>query len=523
MQMQKFKRNELPFSGRIVELLCNNQEFLQPLIGHSFSVAHFKDQIIQKQNFSQSSRITLHDALYQQYNHAKLEVPSQLNFLLKDNCFTVCTGHQLNLFTGPLYVIYKIAHTIKLAQELQEKYPKNRIIPVFWLASEDHDLEEINHYFVGEKKIEWLTNQSGAVGNMHLENWEIWHEQLTQVFPNHTDKINNLLNIYQGENLSIATRRLIAHLFQDTDLLIVDGNDTTLKTLFIPTFRKELEEQFSFKAVQETGSILKEKNLKAQAHSREINLFHLSEGGRVRIERLGEHYNIGESTFTKTELLNLVQLHPEQFSPNVILRPLYQETVLPNLCYVGGAGELAYWLQLKPVFDAVQVPYPILKLRVSIQIMSQKQVKKVAQFGLTFPEISAKKEVVLKQMLSKLSKRKEAGNEISTLMSRLEEILIKQAADVDVTMLSSAKAERVRIEKMVESFMKKLQKNEKIIHADVLGRLSKLHGELFPNDGLQERNENFISYFTESQGHLIDEIINQIQAFEDDFLVVISD
>ena len=146
MQIESFSRSQLPFSGKLVETFSERQKSLQPLIGLPFSAENFKKQIALKSNFSEKTRNALHQTILKQYTEAKIEVPEKLALLLENNCFTICTGHQLNLFTGPLYTIYKIAHTIKLARQVQELHPENNILPIFWLASEDHDLEEIDHF-----------------------------------------------------------------------------------------------------------------------------------------------------------------------------------------------------------------------------------------------------------------------------------------------------------------------------------------------------------------------------------------
>lgn len=523
MQTQSYKRSQLPFSGKLIETFSENQESLQPLIGLPFSAENFKKQIALKSNFSKESRETLHEALQKQYAEAQIEAPEKLALLLEDNCFTICTGHQLNLFTGPLYTIYKIAHTIKLAQQVKELHPRHHILPIFWLASEDHDLEEINHFNIADRKIQWSTAQSGPVGEMKLENWSDWQNELLQLFPNQADKIRTLLDVYQGGNLSIATRKLVAHLFAETDLVLIDGNDSALKKLFVPSLEKELQEQFSFHAAQKSEAILAEKNLKPQAFAREINLFHLSPRKRIRIEKSGDDFKIEEAIFKHQELLDLLHQHPEQFSPNVMLRPLYQETILPNLCYVGGAGELAYWLQLKPIFDAVDVPYPLLQLRVSAHLMSSKDAAKMTKLGFDFPKFSDKKERVLKEYLLEIRERQDASLSLQEHIDALEKIMLEQAQSVDQTLLAAAKAERVRMQKLLENFLKKLERNEKRLHQEALDRLRILHEKNFPNDGLQERHENFISFDLETQGQIIPEIIEQINAFNSDFLMQVID
>jgi len=306
-------------------------------------------------------------------------------------------------------------------------------------------------------------------------------------------------------------------------LVLIDGNDSALKKLFVPSLEKELKEQFSFHSAQKSEAILAEKNLKAQAFAREINLFHLSPGKRIRIEQSGDDFKIGEAIFKHKELLDLLHQHPEQFSPNVMLRPLYQETILPNLCSVGGAGELAYWLQLKPIFDAVGVPYPMLQLRVSMQLMSHKDAQKVTKLGFDFPKFSDKKERVLKEHLLDIRERQDATSAIQEHIEALEKIMLAQAESVDKTLVASAKAERARMQKLLDNFLKKLERNEKHLHQEALSRLRILHEKNFPNDGLQERHENFIAFYLETQGQLIPAVIESINAFQSDFLMQVID
>jgi uncharacterized protein YllA (UPF0747 family) len=206
-----------------------------------------------------------------------------------------------------------------------------------------------------------------------------------------------------------------------------------------------------------------------------------------------------------------------------MLRPLYQETILPNLCSVGGAGELAYWLQLKPIFDAVGVPYPMLQLRVSMQLMSHKDAQKVTKLGFDFPKFSDKKERVLKEHLLDIRERQDATSAIQEHIEALEKIMLAQAESVDKTLVASAKAERARMQKLLDNFLKKLERNEKHLHQEALSRLRILHEKNFPNDGLQERHENFIAFYLETQGQLIPAVIESINAFQSDFLMQVID
>ena len=233
-----------------------------------------------------------------------------------------------------------------------------------------------------KKKVQWNLESAGAVGRLSTEG-------LTDVFEEFSSHLGSSKNANQLKKLfsegylkhatlADATRYIANELFKEYGLVIVDGDDLALKKLLAPFVKDELENETSFRAVSETIAAL-EKNYKVQVNPRTINLFYLHENSRERILFENGVYLINNTdiTFSKEEILKEVDKNPMAFSPNVIVRPLYQEIVLPNLCYIGGGGEIAYWLELKSYFDKAGVTFPILLLRNSVQIVSEKQQKKV--------------------------------------------------------------------------------------------------------------------------------------------------
>jgi len=183
----------------------------------------------------------------------------------------------------------------------------------------------------------------------------------------------------EHNNLAAATRYLANALFGDYGLVIVDANDKALKQLFVPHLEKELIEQVAFKNVNETNKTITALGLNSQVNPRAINLFYISKNLRARIIYEDSVFKVlnTDIAWTKNDLLKHLNESPECFSPNVILRPLYQEVILPNLCYIGGGGELAYWFQLKSNFETNAVPFPILLLRNSVLIKTQQQADKL--------------------------------------------------------------------------------------------------------------------------------------------------
>ncbi|MGG7036318.1 MAG: bacillithiol biosynthesis cysteine-adding enzyme BshC, partial [Flavobacterium sp.] len=344
-------------------------------------------QITEKQkNFNPENRAILVSALENQYLNFQVSEKVKTNILLLSDAktFTVTTGHQLNLFTGPLYFLYKIISTINLCSELKQAYPDYHFVPVYWMATEDHDFEEIDHFSFKNVKIKWDKESHGPVGRLSTEGlaevFTVFSENLG--LGQNADSLKNLFEeaYLKHVNLAGATRHLANELFGSKGLIILDGDDISLKKAFAPFVKNELLQQTSFHKVSETNALL-EKNYDVQVNPREINLFYLEDHLRERILFENNRYKINNTDliFSKQEIIDLVEKNPEKFSPNVILRPLYQEVVLPNLCYIGGGGELAYWLQLKSTFEANNISFPVLLLRNSALLCTQKQTEKAAR------------------------------------------------------------------------------------------------------------------------------------------------
>ena len=357
------------FSSLINDYL-EQKSNLKPLYNRFPSLENFGAQVQEKKaSYAYESRKILVSVLKQQYSKISITSITQQNIelLLNSNTYTITTGHQLNLFTGPLYFLYKIISTINLTKELQAKYPNYNFVPIYWMATEDHDFEEINSFNFKGRKFNWNTATSGAVGRLSTEGLDHFFE----VYANELGTSANAISLkklfesayLQHKTLTEATRYIVNELFGESGLVILDADNQNLKRLFTPYMKEELVFQISHKKVLETTEKLKEYTI--QVNPREINLFYLEDNIRERILFENGKYKVNNTkiVFTKSEILELLENHPEKFSPNVILRPLYQEVILPNLGYVGGGGEIAYWLELNSFFDAVKVTFPILLLR----------------------------------------------------------------------------------------------------------------------------------------------------------------
>ncbi|MBQ0735719.1 bacillithiol biosynthesis cysteine-adding enzyme BshC [Aquimarina celericrescens] len=516
------------FSSLICDYLDQKAE-LQPFYNRFPKLENFKAQIDEKQqSFSQEHRKVLVRSLQNQYKGITISDATKENMesLQQSSTFTITTGHQLNLFTGPLYFLYKIISTINLTRVLKEKYPEHDFVPVYWMATEDHDFDEINYFNLFGKKIQWNREDGGAVGVFDTQGldkvFEVFSSEIGM--GNHAEQLKSLFeNAYiKHTNLAEATRYLANELFGAHGLMIIDGDDRELKRLFVPFVEKELTEQVSYTNVLPKANALEELGYKVQVNPREINLFYLAEGVRERIiEQEGSYFvNETEIRWSKSELIKHLHEVPERFSPNVMMRPLYQEVILPNLCYIGGGGELAYWFELKDYFKAVKVPFPMLLLRNSVLIQTQKQADKIEKLNISDTELFLKQHELINRKVRQISNIDiDFDPQRKHLQEQFKE-MYELAKQTDVTFLNAVKAQEAKQLKGLDMLEKRLLKAQRRKLSDHVKRLTAIQNELFPNQSLQERTTNFSEMYLEYGEDLIPTLIEYLDPFKGEFIVI---
>lgn len=515
------------FSSLMNDYLDQNPN-LQSLYNRFPSLENFESQIKEKKtNCANENRAVLVSVLKNQYSkiNSSTETLNNIKLLNDSNTFTISTGHQLNLFSGPLYFLYKIISTINLTKELKAKYPAQNFVPIYWMATEDHDFDEINYFNFKGRKFRWNKESTGPVGRLSTEGladfFEVYSLELGA--GKNAEAIKKLFqeSYLNHSNLADATRFLANELFGEYGLVILDADDAALKRTFIPYLKEELIHQTSHKLVLETSEKLK--NYTIQVNPREINLFYMDNDLRERIIFENGKYNVNNTKieFSETEILELVENHPEKFSPNVIMRPLYQEVILPNLCYIGGGGEIAYWLELKSFFDAVKVTFPILLLRNSVLLATEKQVKKIDKLGLSWSDLFLKQTDLVNAKTKLL-------DDFSIDLSIQKDFLKNQfhylhslAQKTDKSFTGAVKAQEVKQIKGLENLEKRLLKAQKKKHSDELERITDLQNDLFPNKSLQERQTNFSEFYLENGNDLIEKLITQLKPLDTKFEVIV--
>ena len=350
-----------------------------------------------------ADREVLVEVLKEQYSRTSIPdfessaVAANIELLASENTYTVTTGHQLNIFTGPLYFIFKIVTAIKLARDLKKEFPDKNFVPVYWMATEDHDFAEINHTHISGKKVSWKNAAAaGATGRLKLSTFAETLKEYKSVLglSAYAEDLSVLVDAAYSKNrtLADATRYLVNALFESYGLIVLDADDARLKRQFAETIKSDILNQHSFQHIEETVAKLSAEGIEGQVNPREINFFYLLDGLRERLTQEGDRFYVlnSEISFSREELVQEITNHPERFSPNVVMRPLYQEVILPNLAYIGGGAEVVYWLELKKSFAHYAVDFPILILRNSALIARDSLDSRLAQLGLTYKDLFEK-------------------------------------------------------------------------------------------------------------------------------------
>jgi bacillithiol synthase len=472
-------------------------EKLKPFYSRFPSIENFTSQIEEKSNtFPSEQRKILVDALTKQY--ASLTpgnaVRQNIASLGDKKTFTITTGHQLNVFTGPLYLIYKIVTVINACEQLQKQYPDYHFVPVYWMASEDHDYEEIKSLRLRGKKYTWETQQQGAVGRFNTTG-------LAELSKNLPGSANFFTEAYtKSKTLADAVRHYVNHLFEDRGLVVIDADDHELKSSFKTVIREDVLHQANKPIVEKATAALESLGYKTQIHCRAINFFYLDKNLRSRIEEKDGNFEVVDTdlSFTRSEIETLIAEHPERFSPNVILRPLYQEIILPNLAYAGGPAEVIYWLQLKGVFERFNVPFPILMPRNFALVIDAVTNRKFEKTALDLKDIFEEKNFLYNHWVLKHSPRSTTlGNERSIVLDTFHKLQARaELIDKSLKMLIGAEGKRAlnSLEKIEHKFLRA----EKRLHADKLRQIEAVKDALFPNGNLQERVDNVLNFYPDN-------------------------
>ena len=474
------------------------------------------------------NRALLFEVLTKQYSNLPQEkaVNNQIALLKKETTFVVTTAHQPNLFTGPLYFFYKIIHAIQLAASLKATFPDYDFVPVYYMGSEDADLEEVGAFNLDHKKCQWVTKQTGAIGRMQVDDALLLLlkqlESYWSILPQGQKALEILKEAYQkGKTISEATLSFVHAFFGAKGLLVLQPDDAALKAAFIPVMEKELLTGFSHQAIQPTIAALS-KDYHVQSEGRSINLFYLKDNLRARIEKQDKQYIVVDSAiqFTEAEIIAELNQYPERFSPNVILRGVFQETILPGVVFVGGGGELAYWMELKNLFQQVGVHYPLLQLRNSFLLMRQKQAEQWTAMEFEeqdlFKPIHDLEIAFVKKHASDALDLQDQMSHLTTLYTTIKNEVVK----VDPTLGAHAENLAQQAKAKLHTLEKKMLRAERRKQAVDIQRIHRIKKELFPQDNLQEREAHFSKWVGHYDLSWIETIMEHSKGLESRFRII---
>lgn len=463
--------------------------------------------------FSVAQRTALVSALQQQYQDLNLETPEIVASFKDENTYCVTTGHQLCLFTGPSYVIYKIACCIATAKRLSQRYPDKQFVPVFWMATEDHDFEEIASVNVFGKTIQWERERAGAVGRFNLDGLQEAFQELSDLLGERgLGLLEKLKHTFNQKNLSDHFRGLVHELFSDfTELVVLDADDSELKASFSSVLIKESFEQVAQPQIEKTSQELKEAGYKLQVTPRPINLFYIEGHLRERIVRNGDRFEVlnTDLSFSASQWKELIETHPERISPNVVMRPVYQQFILPNVAYIGGGGELSYWLQLRTVFREFGVHYPLLKLRDSFLFLREKQWDQWLEMGFgpehLFHSAEGLKKTYLHTHGGTFSLQKEQEQLEKTFAA-----IGDRMKTLDASLTGSVQAELAKLKKSIGQLEGKAVKAQKRKEEVYMNRIDKTLEAVFPEGTFQERIASIWSVWSR-QPEVIRELVELME------------
>jgi bacillithiol biosynthesis cysteine-adding enzyme BshC len=520
------------FSPTIIDYL-NDHPALKAFYNQRPTVEGFANQIHQKQ-FS-GNRDVLANVLSDQYRHISQKgytvdsaVLQNIESLRLNNTFTVTTGHQLNIFTGPFYFLFKIATAIKLASQLKATHPDKNFVPVYWMASEDHDFAEINHTNIGGKKIEWAYDATGATGRLVTKTMRQALNQYKGILGLNgfgADLADIVETAYtKFDKLADATRYLANALFAEYGLVIIDADDARLKKIFAPVMEQDIIGKQSYQHITETNTQLQKLGVHIQVNPREINFFYLLDNLRERIVFEDNLYKVlnTDIQFTEASLKLEINQHPERFSPNVVMRPLYQEVILPNLAYIGGGAEIVYWLELKANFDFYRVDFPILILRNSGLVAGKNDAAKLLKTGLTFADFFKPIDKIKTNWVKNNSEHQLNLTQQYQELSTIFESIKVTASTIDSTLGASTEAVQARLKHALANLERKMLSAEKRNYSTRLNHIEQVKNALFPGGGLQERNENFGLFYVQWGKGLIAELIEKFEPLDFKFTVLVG-
>ena len=520
--------NTNSFDKLIIDYL-NDDDFLKDYYSYDDTPEGVKKRIETYQN-KWLDRQKLKDVLIKQYNKSGIleidkKVLENIHSLSDKKTFTVTTGHQLNIFSGPLYVIYKLISTINLAEKFKSLLPEYNFVPVYWMATEDHDINEITNINLFGRNFKWESEWKGTAGKMPLHGIENIINELRIVFGTSVfaDELFSLISTayLESSNLAEATRKWVDKFLGKNGLVIIDGNESLLKQSISEILIDEVINQTSSSIIIKTTSSL-EKKYHSQAKPREINLFYVCDNYRERIIKENDKFRVLNTslTFTVDQIKEEINTHPERFSPNVILRPIYQECILPNIAFVGGPSEISYWLELKELFNHHNVPMPVLFHRSCLLILEKSISNKLEKFSIKNSDVFLPADEMIKKFIHTKENGHPAFGNVTTAISDEFFKLSTAVTLIDPSLRAAVEAESQKVSTSLHTLEEKIVRSLKKKNEIEVNQIRKIKEKLFPGGKLQERHESLLTFYLSWGSSFIETLKDNLNPLEKNFLIL---
>ena len=555
-----YQRIQTPRKG-FSRLFCDyasESEARTKLLANCFHLDYRKDAdyyrhlgFLASRNFRREALVELLTEQNQRFGGSERQ-QREIEKLRSPRCMAIVTGQQTGLFTGPLYTIYKALTAVVIARKQKELFPEYDFVPVFWIESEDHDFDEASstvlfsgaglERIVAEgahrlpDQMAGATQLGATIGETVQQFLDLLPE--TEFKPEIADMLRACYE--PGITFEVAFARTMNRLFRDHPLILVSARDARFKRLAAEVLCREIETApaSSYDVVAQS-SLLESMGYPAQTKPRPVNLFWLNQlGQRLKIEQPSpDNFLVlpDRQRYTRHQLIEICQDHPEKFSPNVVLRPIVQDAVLPTFAYIGGPGEISYLAQFRKAYERFGLVMPFVIPRGSFTLVEPKIARTMDKVlkATGRPSFSRRQvyeavfgdaQELRKSMISggdsedidALFERVES--EVARSLSTLEPVLAK----MDPTLQPFLAASSGQIAKVIGTIKEKTYRAGRRKHDELLQQLDKAELNLFPEGKPQERSINIFHYLNKYGPSLIGDLARVLQSYSTDSHLIVE-
>jgi bacillithiol biosynthesis cysteine-adding enzyme BshC len=438
----------------------------------------------------------------------------------------VVTGQQAGLFGGPFFTLLKAITAIRLAERVRDEH-RVAAVAIFWIDSEDHDWDEVKGCGLIDAELNLM--QVGVSDLPGAKEWPVARitldesvraalENLEATLPRTEftpELLTQLRKAYQpGAGMAYAFGQWLESVLGPKGLVVFDASDPGAKPIVAPLFTQEIEHAGRTSASgAKAGTALTARGYRPQVmpHEGQPALFHL-DGGREPIRQQGRTFTIGSQTYTREALLDLVTRAPQEFSPNVLLRPLVQDTLFPTVCYVAGPSELVYLGQLRDIYEAFGVPMPLIQQRATATILDSNSMRFLTRHDFPLESLRPQDEAALNQLLeAQLPASVEASLEEAArvLIDRMDAVATS-VPQIDATLEGAARSTLGRMQDDLKKLHAKIIQAAKRKDETLRRQFRHAQAQAFPGGDPQERAIGFVYFLNKYGPTLVDRLGDEL-------------